>query len=100
MNGKRARERALRRSQNNARLSRKAASVERSEHEREFDRQMSAARDDRAKATKAAYAVYDKTVKAATEQRRKAVQETDAAYIETRDAIVKKLSRAAEAAAA
>jgi hypothetical protein len=89
----------LRRSQNNQRLARKAASVERSEHEREFDSGMAELRDERAKAMTSATAAFDKTMKAATEQRKKAVQDADAAYIEKRDTLIKKLSRAAEAAA-
>lgn len=96
MNGKRAR--ALRRSQENTRLSRKAATVERSAHEQEFDRQISEARDERAAAMKAANAAFEKTMKSLEKDRKEAVQAAEAAYIEKRDAIIKKLAPEAEAA--
>ena len=92
MNGRRARERAQRRSENNARLQRKAASVERDAHEQEFDRLIAEARDERAEAMKAANAAHKKAVKKADADRVKAVQAAEAAYIERRDAIVKRLA--------
>lgn len=92
MNGRAAKERARRRSENNARLARKAAAIEKTAAEQEFDRLMAELRDERSEAMKAAGAVYEKTVKAAIEDRKKAVQAADAAYVEKRDKIIKRLA--------
>lgn len=92
MNGRAARDRARRRSENNARLARKAATVEKSAAEQEFDRLMSDLRDERAAAMKTAGAAYEKAVKAADADRRKAVQAADEAYVEKRDKIIKRLA--------
>jgi uncharacterized protein YecT (DUF1311 family) len=97
VNGKRAR--PLRRSQENTRLTRKAATVERDTHEQEFDRQISEARDERAAAMKAANAAFEKKLKALEKDRKEAVQAADAAYIEKRDAIITRLSADQEKAA-
>jgi hypothetical protein len=97
MRGRKAR--AQRRSQENTRLSRKAATVERDAHEQEFDRLLAEARTERADAMKAANKVFEKKLKALEKDRREAVQAADQAYIEKRDAIVKRLAGEQAAAA-
>lgn len=99
MNGRAARDRARRRSENNARLARKAATVEKTAAEQEFDRLMAELRDERAEAMKTAGAAYKKAVKAAEFYRRKAVQAADEAYVEKCDKTIKRLA-AEEAKAA
>jgi hypothetical protein len=87
---------AVRRTQENNRLARKAASVERSQHEREFDRAMHELRVERADAMKAANAEFEKALKKLETTCKEAVQAADQAYIEKRDAIVKRLAREQE----
>jgi len=100
VNGRAAKERARRRSENNSRLARKAATVEKTKAEQEFDRLMGEIRDERAAIHKDAGAVYAKAVKAAIADRKTAVQAADAAYVEKRDKIIKRLAAEETKAAA
>lgn len=96
MNGKKARlrRRAVARSQENTRLGRKAAGVERSAREQEFDRLTSGFRLERSEAMKAAGAAYEKVVKAAIADRKTAVQAAEAEYLEKRDKVIARLAGA------
>lgn len=94
MRGKLARQkrRAVARSQKNQRLERKAATVETTAAEQEFDRLMHEFRNERAEAIKDAQLAYENAVGAADRERRKAVQQADADYIDNRDKTIKRLA--------
>jgi hypothetical protein len=76
-----------------SRIQRKAARVERTEFDREFNAELAALRRIRMDAGTAANAAYEQAVKEATAVRTKAKNDADEAYDDARAKLLKRLAK-------